>query len=471
MKCFARTLFLASILIVAACAQTHDPARRMVRVEIDPTTTYQTMTGWEVTARVWEMDKARNIYDGSWLTWRGEIVDVLVDDAGINRIRIELRSGAENPIDYWSQFVAGEISYTDLKSHFYEKINDNANPDVANAAGFQFSNLDYQVENLVLPMQAKLAERGERLHINLCYIDFKWTDLKGPLSHADEPREYAELVDQAFLHLEEKYGIVPDSFELVLEPDNTHRWWGGHMADGLVAVAARLEARGITPRYIAPSTASANAALPWMNDFAKNSEAMQLLSVLAYHRYDGAAADTALPDIVARAEANGLQTEMLEYVKGDINHLYSDLVRGNASAWQRYGVATKGGRNPKPGYMLNLVGEGDDAGITLADNAHDLAAIFRAVRMDAVRIGARSDDLSIRPLAFHNADGQHVIILLTSHAGAVEILHMSLGEYTLRFLPKDQSQTVQLGEVLAGDDLLTVQIPGPGVFILQQDAP
>ena len=46
-------------------------------------------------------------------------------------------------------------------------------PSVANPAGFQFSRIDYQVENILLPLQRRLAARGERLFINLCYVDFR----------------------------------------------------------------------------------------------------------------------------------------------------------------------------------------------------------------------------------------------------------------------------------------------------------
>ena len=47
------------------------------------------MTGWEVTARSWEMDKVANRFDGSWLDFRDEVIAVLADEAGINRIRLK----------------------------------------------------------------------------------------------------------------------------------------------------------------------------------------------------------------------------------------------------------------------------------------------------------------------------------------------------------------------------------------------
>ena len=72
-------------------------------VTVNPSETYQVMKGWEVTARFWEQDKRLDRYDPSWLRYRDLILDHLVNELGINRIRIEIRSGAENPVDYWTR--------------------------------------------------------------------------------------------------------------------------------------------------------------------------------------------------------------------------------------------------------------------------------------------------------------------------------------------------------------------------------
>ena len=130
------------------------------------------MKGWEVTARFWEQDKRRDRYDPSWLRYRDLILDRLVNELGINRIRIEIRSGAENPVDYWTLFRQNKIGYKEAKRHRYEKINDNDDPNVVNMAGFQFSELDDQVENILLPLKQRIQDNGERLFVNLCYVDF-----------------------------------------------------------------------------------------------------------------------------------------------------------------------------------------------------------------------------------------------------------------------------------------------------------
>ena len=153
------------------------------------------MKGWEVTPRFWEQDKRRDRYDPSWLRYRDLILDHLVNELGINRIRIEIKSGAENPVDYWTLFRQNKIGYKEAKRHHYEKINDNDDPNVVNMAGFQFSHLDDQVENILLPLKQRIQDNGERLFVNLCYVDFGYSELNGNVSHARQPEEFGEFVN------------------------------------------------------------------------------------------------------------------------------------------------------------------------------------------------------------------------------------------------------------------------------------
>jgi len=55
-------------------------------------------------------------------------------------------------------------------------------------------------------------------------------------------------------HLKAKYGIVPDLWEMIVEPDNTDRWDGEAMGRRMVATARRLRKAGFPIRFVAPST-------------------------------------------------------------------------------------------------------------------------------------------------------------------------------------------------------------------------
>ncbi len=236
------------------------PGNVTSRISIDGTRAGQTISGWEVTARFWEFDKANDRYDASWLTSRDAIVQKLIDDAGITRVRLEVRSGVENPVDYWSQFVAGQISYNTGRDHYYEKINDNSDPAVANAGGFQWSSFDYYIQNFVLPMKSQLTARNKTLHVNLCFVDFNTTPFKGTLSLSGSPSEYAEFMTLAAMRLRDRFGISPDSLEIILEPDNGDGWSPTAVGRAIVAAKSRLAAAGITPLERASAIPLANYA-------------------------------------------------------------------------------------------------------------------------------------------------------------------------------------------------------------------
>ena len=424
-----RALFCFGFISVTGCSQPQ------AHVTVDERERHQIMAGWEVTARVWEFDKANDRFDGSWVAQRDELAAMLVNEAGIDRLRLEIKSGIENPVDYWALFEAGKIGYREFKAHFYEKINDNADPATFNPAGVQFSDLDWHVENIVLPVKKQLEKRGRRLRLNLAYVDFKWTSLRGSLSHADNPLEYAELVTAAFSHLKEKYGLVPDSLEIIIEPDNTSDWSGVAIGRAIVAASTRLGAAGFpNVEIIAPSTAKAQRALAYYEDIRSVPGAAQRMTVLAYHRYDGAPDALDLNQIRDMAHAERVKTAMLEYVDGGIRDLLADLSEADATAWQNYGIAARArgtGRIP-PGSLIVARGSVDTRPVLgLTPAAQALTLIFNAVDRGSLRAGARSDNENLEAVSFVTPARKLVVAMHALADIPVTISGLPRGRYRL----------------------------------------
>ena len=147
--------------------------------------------------------------------------------------------------------------------------------------GFDFSELDFHINNSVIPIKQRLEARGESLYINLCYvafIDHIKTD-KFTYIHSD-PEEYAEFMLANFLHIKNKFGFVPDAIEVILEPDNigyrdnieyhTDKWkWNGqHIGHAIVATAKRLKANGVKVKFIAPSATNMEHAAEYFDQIA-----------------------------------------------------------------------------------------------------------------------------------------------------------------------------------------------------------
>lgn len=477
--------FLAALALGSCSASGKDTAE----ITVDPSTTYQVMNGWEVTTRLWEYDKARDRFDGSWIPVSNPIFDRLVNELGINRVRVELKSGAENPVDYWSKFVAGEIGYKAFKGHFYEKINDDPDPNVLNPAGIQFSHLDYQIEKMVLPIKRRVEANGEKLFINLNYVDFRPLEFRGNVSHALEPAEYAELIDAAFVHLRDKYGIVPDALEIILEPDNSEHWRGRQIGEAIRTTIPRLKAKGFAPQIIAPSTAAAGKAPAYFDEMMAVPGVASLVTTLSYHRYDlprprvisGIAKSARaiglsnrlvdrvapVPGIAERAREHRISTAMLEHLSGDAAELHEDLTVGQVSAWQQYDIArteipelADGGGDY---YIVDL----KRLAIRMADRTRGLAQYFRHVRMGAIRLEARSDEGGVKPTAFRNADGSFVVVLASDKARTMTVRGLPPGRYLASYTTS--TETGRELPRLVSKGAIAVTLPAAGIITIRSE--
>ncbi len=451
---------MLSLLVTATPLRAHGAT-----VQIAPTTRYQTMSGWEVTLHAWEVDKINDRYDPTWKQQAPKVLDRLVNELGINRVRLEMRSGFENPVDYWSQFVAGTIAYSDLKTHWYEKINDNGDPSVRKATGFQFSEFDFGVETMLLPMKRLVEANGEKLYVNLNYVDFEG-GLQGTFSHALAPAEYAEIVQVYLDHLRDKYGIRPDALEVILEPDDTVAWRGRQIGEAAVAVGARMRATGYDLPLVAPSNANPANVIPYFNAMAQVPGALDRLTTLSYHRYGS----TQYGTLLSTAKANGLQTAMLEQIDAGIDQLLVDLTVAHASAWQKWGLATTRIGNGHFYYEVDLSNPSSPR-ISLEPKTALLAQYFKFIRIGATRVGASTDSVEWTPVAFVNPDGKHVVVIrtksTTSAADAV-IQGLPAGLYGVRSTDFSQ-RAVTLPDVrTASDRSLAVSIPNGVTTIWQK---
>jgi len=488
-----RIVAVTSLLTALTLGSCSAAASDRVEITVDPSITYQVMNGWEATTRLWEYNKEEDRYDPSWLTVSDQIFDGLVNDLGINRIRLELKSGAENPVDYWTKFETGAIGYKAFRRHFYEKINDDSNPNHTKSDGIQFSSLDYQVEKIVLPIKRRLEAKGEKLFVNLNYVDFSQTELKGNLSHARNPAEYAELIHAAFVHLKSKYSLVPDALEIILEPDNTNDWRGRQIGEAIRTASARLKAEGFSPEIIAPSTAAAGKAPAYIDDMIAVAGVQPLVTTLSYHRYDlpkpRALTDIAhraqaiglsnrlvdrlapVPGIAERARAGRFSTAMLEHLTGDAAELHEDLTKGQVSAWQQWAIATRanGGKPDKDGYYYVLDASNPKAPIVrMAERTRGLAQYFRYIRFGATRLEARSSHGGVKPTAFRNADRSIVVVLASNKAGTMIVRGLRAGRYLASYT-SDRETGRELPPLIS-DGTISVTLPAAGIMTIRQEA-
>jgi O-glycosyl hydrolase len=454
---------ILSILAMAVlCIQTQTALADTVEITVNPKARYQTMSGWEVTARAMELGKQYNHFDPEWHNFSDAMFDTLVNEIGVNRIRLSLRSGFENTTDFWSQFVKGEISYEDFKANFYNKVNDNNDPNATNSKGFQFSQLDYQVTRMLHPMMERAKKNGERIYVNLCFVDFDKGQNKTRFNHADSPEEYAELVAAAFVHLKKQYGIVPDALEVILEPDFTARWKNSGRQIGEAAAAAmrRLTNLGFSPELILPSTKRADLAVSLFEQALQVPGVRQHVGAIAYHRYSKATPDV-VRGIAETARRYGVRSEMLEYVQGSAYHLHLDMEQG-VSAWQSYSIGAWRRPDNKPTRGTLLYIEPDTGAVYPSTQGLHMMQYMRYVRLDAQRIGASTSVPAFATVAFENKDGGQVVVVRADAKGPIVIRGMKPDNYSATYANwKSGGNPVQVISSQSGE-MLTVNMPVKG---------
>lgn len=449
-----KLLLTATVWLVAACSM----VQAQISIGIDTSVHYQTITGWEATAFIGGANSM------ALPRYRDELLRMAVEELGITRLRLEVRSGCENSRDYYAEWAAQgypsspDSLYTVWRQSRYATVNDNADSSI-NWNGFHFTDLDWRVENVVLPMRQLLAARGEKLHVNVCYVAFTGQIQGGAYIH-DDADEYAEFVLATYLHLQQRHGIVPDSWEILLEPDNVSQWNGTTIGNAMVAAAKRLEDWGFTPHFVAPSTTNMGNALTYFDRMAAVPGALDHLAELSYHRYGGVSLQN-LQSIASRAAQHGLQTSMLEWWFGRASHdiLHEDLKVGNNSAWQdrtllgMVTVDTSNAASPRLG--IDKVSEYN-------------RLYFLAARPGAERLEATSSAADHDALAFINADGRMSLVVNAASAASYSVSGLAPGRYRLRYTTAQVNDARHTDAAVGVDGTMQTSIPSAGVLILQQ---
>jgi hypothetical protein len=398
----------------------------------------------------------------AFASYKDAVVERLVNELGINRVRLEVRSGHENPQDFYSAFLTNRVMSAWAASR-YQAVNDNNDPNVARADGFNFSELDHKVQVIIGPMRSKLAARGERLYVNLNYVDFG----QSAFEHSSNVAEYAELILEAFKHLQGRYGWVPDAVEIILEPDNTPNWKPNVIGAAIVAAGDRLKAAGFQPAFIAPSTTNMATALVYLDAILTVPRVTEYLTDVAYHRYSGVSTAT-LKNIAQRASQYGLRTSMLEKIGAGYQELHEDLKEGKNSSWEQFGLAFCNADASAGGTYYGVNEGANPPQVFMRARTPYLRQYFAFVRLGAHRVAANSGDGRLDPLAFRNTNGKVVTVVKADAAAPVEIRKLPAGLYGITFTTANQTWASLPDVTVGAGGTLQFSMPAAGVATVHQ---
>lgn len=456
----------AAVLAASASLSSQSPtspaAAPAPTIVLDPATKYQTMTGWEASSRA-----------GNLMPNLALVQDALLNQAvsdGVNRVRLEAYCGMENDRDLWTESLDGTLPKDLWRKNFdFINKNDNRNPNEINWNGFHFAEMDFKIDRVVNPLRERLAARGEQLFVNVEYMCARQGDRR--YTHAD-PEEYAEFALATFLHLQEKYGWVPDSWEAVNEPEKTAFWDGDRIGRAVVAAGRRLEKAGFRPRFVLPSNIGLLSSLQYFDDAMKVKGVREFASEFSYHRYGGAS-EANLTRIADRGREYGIDTSMLELIGASVDELYMDLTVANVSAWAQFVIA------PILGGQLSEIQNDVGGALYIIDNSNPsapkvvvlsrtklLRQYFKYIRRGAVRIGASSTNPVLAPVAFVNADGGTVVVVRARGDARFTVGGLPPATYGIKYATTREWDIDRPDIVVSSDGVLTTSIPESGVLTI-----
>ncbi len=423
-------------------------------IVVSPNERLQVMRGWET--HVGGMPECNPI---AWNNAREQVLELSANELGLNRVRVPLRSGYEHHTDFFTRYMKGQITFDDWKRSWFRPENDDSDPAHADPAGFQWSFLDNTIETVVLPLREKLRARGESLWVNVEYVGGR-----NPV-HEQHPDEYAELVAATFEHLRDRYGLIPNSFEIINEPNMRSVWSPQQVAQALVAVGPRLKASGFQPELIGPSTTTVEASLSFLEAMITVPGVRQLLTDVSYHGYGGG--EAAVRRLADRASGLGYRTAMLEKMGADERDLHRDLTVGQTSAWGQFAMVhcTKPDSGDGGGVYIRMEQENPDhPKVILATKSRRLRHYFRYVRLGAYRVGATTGDKHLEATAFQNPDGKYVVVVNADRAAQIRIRGLGAGTYGLRYTTDEADNASMADTTIGVGGSIVATLPDNGVI-------
>ncbi|MBY5956900.1 hypothetical protein KUV50_02055 [Membranicola marinus] len=445
-------------------------------ITVDTSVTFQTIQGWECGTELAVMPDENIGTDTAIQYVKDEVAQLMVDSMGVTRVRLEVRSGSENPRDTWQELMNGQIDYEDWQGLRYSAVNDNATPASLNWNGFHFSELDVKIHNAVLPLLKQLEKNGGELYVNLCYVSFLEDHQVEGFLHRD-PNEYAEFMLAVFQHMERTFGFVPDGVEVILEPGLAQFGDGRIVGECMVAAGEVLEKHGYAPEFIAPSSTNLIAAASpnMVGRFLDVDGVEKYWSEYSYHAYGGRTEENLIKiaDIAARYD---VRTAMLEWWNpgNTFFRLHADLTKGNNSAWEFRFSPLAPASTQYGNFAIDWNGK-DDYQIDMRSHTKYISEYFRAIRPGAVRVSAVSDQEVANPVTFVNPDGRLVLIIAMTQKGKVRVKNLPPGRYAVTYTtgngyaePIEYRHRFSTPTIRAGK-LLRASIPDQGLIVISQE--
>lgn len=369
-----------------------------VTVTLDPSQRFQTVQGFGTTQRLFDDPHTTETFDprtgrASAAPPAGDqqkILDALYVDLGLTRVRFHPEG--------------------------LEVVNDNADPQSADLAGFNFS---WKAADGHIAAVKSLLPRGVTTYYASPLALESWMT-------ESNPDEYVEWAMVMLRHWREQ-GLEMPYFSLMNEPSyyqGLKSWSGSWLRDVAKKLGARLRAERFATKLVVPDDISPVAAYPRLQTILADPDARQYVGAVAYHLYARGSED----GIAQLAKRYDIPVWMTEYsTPGDwrawADVMHELLAVHDVSAID-YMWGYLGEWDGSQLVRLNVTG-GSYRGFAINRQYYVMGQYSRFVRPGAVRIAATSSDISVKVVAF--LDGAKPVVVATNTGSRDHTVRFELG--------------------------------------------
>ena len=411
-------VFVAALLGIACTAHA-------ATVTVDTAVKHQTILGWSVNP------------GAPWVTpeQRDAVLDEAVNELGLTRVRWQAPNGNRVRMRRW------------------EWHNDNADPDDINWAAFNTADADRDVKTWVTPFKKRVEANGDPFDLWISpsfFVGGSTGDVPAWLLHS--PGEYAEFAISFIRRLKERHGVEANYHVICNEPANNNKFRPHIVGRMIRTLGPKLKAAGLRTRIQFPDCINADHAWRFIEALRNDADVWRHVGVISYHLYGN---NSARPKIREFARAKAIPSAQTEHMGRKFPRLYDDLVLGGASFWSIYGW----------GGAIRI--HHDGASFSRAREYWPLRQVMHYVRPGAVRVEARSDDATLRALAFLR-ERKVTTILLNDGRGArrqrVTVAGLPRGRYGVCRSVRGRVYEELGVQTAAADGSLAIQVP-PGAVL------
>jgi hypothetical protein len=422
----ALALALMTAIMYGTIAQAND-----VTVVIDPKVRHQTILGWSATP--WNPRVTPELRD--------QVVDELVNELGLTRLRWGHPSGNRGNVRNW------------------EWENDDGDPFNINWSAFSTEAADAHISRWILPFKRRVEANGDpfELWISPSFFD-GGSSGSVPAWLLHNPGEYAEYATSLLLYLKDKYGIEANHYVICNEAGNNNAFSPAVVGRMIKTLGPGLRALGLPTRIQFPDCVNAHASWRYIQTLKDDPEVWEYTNLITYHWY-GKNNQDSMTNIRDFALLKGLPTGQTEYMSLTINHLYDDLTLGGVSYWSIYGM------------RRTIEFQPNNTSFRHGPQFWNFRQVMHYVRPGVVRVEAISHDPAVRALAFISDGGMTAVLINKALPeqpsppdSTVIIKDLPPGEYGVCQTVRNRTYE-GLGVQTVGDSgTLTVQIPSDAIL-------